>query len=110
MSKQSHLAACLLVPIAAWAAPNEIKVFSDELAAYGEHTLETHVNKASRAGRNNDNSAVPLQIMPEYSYRLWKNWEFSLQLPIAMQRQQVRSNGYRVELQYIAPHDEDSGF
>ena len=104
------LPACLLVPMTTWAAPNEIKVFSDELAAYGEHTLETHVNKASRAGRNNDNTAAPLQVMPEYSYGLWKNWEFSLQLPVAAQQQQIRSNGFRVELQYIAPHDESSGF
>ena len=48
--------------------------------------------------------------MPEYSYGFWRNWEFSLQLPVASQQDQVRTNGYRAELQYVAPHDEDEGF
>jgi len=83
------------------AAPNEIKIFTDELANYGEHTLETHVNKASR---------TPLQVMPEYSYGIWHDWEFSLQLPAAFGQDASRLEGYRTELQYVAPHDEDAGF
>jgi hypothetical protein len=47
--------------------------------------------------------------MPEYSYGLWRNWEFSFQLPVAVEHGRVRSNGYRGELQYVAPHDEDRG-
>ncbi len=83
------------------AAPNEIKIFTDELASYGEHTLETHVNKASR---------TPLQVMPEYSYGIWHDWEFSLQLPAAFGQDASRLEGYRTELQYVAPHDKDAGF
>ena len=82
-------------------APNEIKVFTDELAGYREHTLETHVNKA-RSG--------PLRVMPEYSYGLWRNWEFSLQLPFAFTSQSANTEGYRAELQYVAPHDDERGF
>ena len=81
------------------AAPSEIKVFTDELAAPGEHTLETHANKASR---------TPLQLMPEYSYGLRPNWEFSLQLPMSLGAD-ARLQGYRAELQYIAPHDGERG-
>ena len=81
---------------AASAAPNEIKVFTDELARYREHTLETHVNKANTG---------PLRVMPEYSYGIWHDWEFSFQLPFAS----TTSEGYRGELQYIAPHDDDRG-
>jgi hypothetical protein len=92
------------------AAPNEIKVFTDELASYGEHTLETHVNKASRAGPRAENRATPFQIMPEYSYGIWHNWEFSVQLPVAEQNGAFHSNGYRAELQYVAPHDGEAGF
>ena len=80
-----------------FAAPSEIKVFTDELARYREHTLETHVNKADTG---------PWRVMPEYSYGLWHDWEFSLQLPFAS----TSSEGYRAELQYIAPHDEERGF
>src|SRR2546423_5143788 len=58
----------LLIVTAVLAAPNEIKVFTNELADYRESTLETHANKASRG---------PLQVMPEYSYGIWRNWELS---------------------------------
>ena len=100
----------LFAPLSVLAAPNEIKVFSDELAAPGESTIETHVNKASRAGRRAGNQAAPLQIMPEYSYGIWKNWELSLQLPAAFQQSRLRSEGIRAEIQYVAPHDDDEGF
>src|SRR5207237_1872420 len=86
---------------AAFPAPNEIKVFTDELASYRKHTLETHVNKA-RTG--------PLRVMPEYYYGPWHNWEFSLQLPFAFSSQSANGEGYRAELQYVAPHDYTGGF
>ncbi len=101
-------AAALSSPFAL-AAPNEIKVFTDELTGYGEHTLETHVNKASHAGASAANRLVPLQLMPEYSYGLWRNWEFSLQLPAVMTRDSARLEGGRAELQYVAPHDDGRG-
>ena len=81
---------------ATYAAPNEIKVFTDELARYRQHTFETHVNKANTG---------PWRVMPEYSYGIWHSWEFSFQLPFAS----TTSEGYRVELQYVAPHDDDRG-
>ena len=89
------------VACASAAPPNEIKVFTDELASYREHTLETHVNKG--------NASAPLQIMPEYSYGIHPNWELSLQLPFAFTTEQAKAEGYRVELQYIAPHNEEEG-
>ncbi len=48
--------------------------------------------------------------MPEYSYGLWRDWEFSFQLPVAVSQDGVRTNGYRGELQYVAPHDGDRGW
>ena len=104
------LVACLLAPSQATAAPNEIKVFSDELAGYGESTLETHGNKASRAGRRSEIHAVPFQVMPEYSCGIWKNWEVSVQLPLSISNEHGQSDGYRAELQYIAPHSEETGY
>ncbi len=98
-----------LLASGAIAAPNEIKVFTDELANYGEQTLETHVNRASRAGAGAKVSTTPLQAMPEYSYGIWRNWEFSLQLPLAAE-EGLQSGGYRVELQPVAPHNPDRGF
>ena len=68
------------------AAPNEIKVFTDELARYREHTLEIHVNQASSAGPKVEDRSTPLQIMPEYSYGIRRNWELSFQLPFAIEQ------------------------
>jgi hypothetical protein len=91
--------ACLIWPLAAAAAPSEIKVFTDELAAPGAHTLELHANKA----------ASRLQLMPEYSYGVAQGWELSLQLPLAYQDASLSAAGYRAELQYVAPHDASQG-
>src|SRR3954469_12072734 len=72
-------------PFAA-AAPNEIRVFTDELARYREHTLEIHVNQTSSAGPKVQDRSAPLQIMPEYSYGIRRNWELSFQLPFAIEQ------------------------
>lgn len=106
----SGLLACSGIAPGAVAAPNEIKIFTDELAAYGEHTLETHVNKASRAGPRLSGARTPLQVMPEYSYGVRENWELSLQLPVSISQTGSRLEGYRAEFQYVAPHDDDDGF
>ena len=102
--------AIALLSGSAAAAPNEIKVFTDELASYREHTLETHVNKAGRTIRGAESAPNPLRVMPEYSYGIWRNWELSLQLPFAFSGEASKVEGYRAELQYVAPHDADQGF
>src|SRR5712675_830997 len=87
-----------LLPSLAAGAPNEIKVFTDELAALGEQTLEVHANRGGQT-----------RLMPEYSYGLWRDWEVSVQLPLALS-DGLRAEGYRGEVQYIAPHDAATGF
>lgn len=95
------VAACAMgVAVCAMAAPQEIKVFTDELARHGEHTLETHANKARQE---------PLQVMPEYSYGVRPNWELSVQVPATLGERR-RIDGYRAELQYVAPHSDEDGF
>ena len=91
------LIAVCLAPAVAAAAPNEIKVFTDELAGFHEHTLEVHANRSART-----------RLMHEYSYGLLHDWEVSVQLPLALS-DGVRAEGYRAELQYVAPHDDQAG-
>jgi hypothetical protein len=98
------------LPLLAGAAPFEIRVFTDELAPYDDYTLETHANIASRTGVGTGNPATPFQVMPEYSYGMWRNWEISIQLPIAAQSDRLRSNALRAELEYVAPHEDDQGW
>ena len=94
--RRALIAVCLAPALAA-AAPSEIKVFTDELAGLREHTLEVHANRSART-----------RLMPEYSYGLWHDWEVSVQLPLALS-DGVRAEGYRAELQYVAPHDGRAG-
>jgi hypothetical protein len=81
-------------------APNEIKVFTDEIVGYRRHSLEAHVNGAGGT----------LQVMPEYSYGLRPDWEASFQLPMGERHGELHADGFRVELQYVAPHDEAQGW
>jgi hypothetical protein len=104
------LALSLLMGGVAVAAPNEIKVFTDEITSVGETSVELHINKGSRSGPNALNRDQPLQLMPEVSYGFSKDWEISLHLPASYQNQKLRSNGQRLELQYVASHDAESGF
>lgn len=96
--------ACFVLPLVAslhaWAAPNEIKIFTDEIAAPGEHALEVHANRAPTSG---------YQVMPEYSYGVRPGWELSLQLPLSAEQGRVHGDGYRGEMQYVAPHDPAQG-
>src|SRR3954462_7605660 len=93
-------------PFAA-AAPNEIKVFTDELARYREHTLEIHVNRASSVGPKVEDRSTPLQIMPEYSYGIRQNWELSFQLPLACDPGSSGSDGYRAAVPDVGAHAEE---
>jgi hypothetical protein len=95
---------------AAIGAPNEIKVFTDEITSVGETSVELHVNKGSRSGAKALNRDQPLQLMPEVSYGFRKDWEISLHLPASYQNQKLRSSGQRLELQYVASHDGENGF
>lgn len=102
--KAAAALACVFLPLAAplqaWAAPNEIKIFTDEIASPGEHTLEVHANRAPATG---------YQVMPEYSYGASRGLELSAQLPVSGQRGSLHGDGYRGELQYVAPHDPAQG-
>ncbi len=102
------LVATLAGPRATLAAPAEIKVFTDEIAAPGHWTVETHANHA-RAPRAATGARDTAQLMPELSYGVAPGWELSLQLPFAREDARWSGRGLRTELQYVAPHDPTSG-
>ena len=92
------------------AAPHEIKVFTDEIAAFREQTLEAHANFAKVPLGAFGGRRRVFQAMAEYSYGIARNWEASLQLPVARAGDTLYANGFRGELQYVATHDDDDGF
>lgn len=88
------------------AAPDEIRVMTDELADAGEFSLELHAASVrARAGSATHHVG---QGLAELAYGVSETVEVSVQLPVSKQPG-WRANGANLEMQYIAPHDRQSG-
>ncbi len=90
LSRPAAVAAFLL---AAWAGPlraalpDEIQVYTDDLAAPGEHGLDVHLNTTPRGRATPDypGEVVPnhgWRATPELSYGLAPGWDAGLYLPM----------------------------
>ncbi|BCK87931.1 hypothetical protein MIZ01_1728 [Sideroxyarcus emersonii] len=108
------LAICALRGFAAFAAPDEIQVYTDEMNAPGKFGLEQHLNYVLKGTQT---PAYPgemvtnhvAQVTPEFSYGISDTLEAGLYVPLA-----TTPGGYtflnalRLRLKYIAPkHDDD---
>ncbi|MDO9064825.1 MAG: hypothetical protein Q7U25_06410, partial [Sulfuricella sp.] len=74
---------------AAFAAPDEIQVYTEEMDDPGEFGLELHANYAIDGAKEPSfegemKAHHRLQVTPEFSYGLTKNLEAGLYLPLAM--------------------------
>ncbi|MGE5027410.1 MAG: hypothetical protein ACM3JK_02955 [Betaproteobacteria bacterium] len=104
------------VASAAFAAPDEIQVYTEEMDDPGEFGLELHVNYAidgaRQAGYPGEKPAHHmLQVTPEFSYGITKSLEAGLYVPIALAPDgNAYNNGLRFRLKYIAPHAESDYF
>lgn len=94
---------------AAFAAPDEIQVYTQETDEPGEFGLEMHVNYVPQGRKEATfpgemKSEHRLQLTPEFSYGLTKTLEAGLYLPFALSDDgQFFGNGIRFRLKYIAP-------
>lgn len=109
-------AAFALTSPGAFAAPDEIQVYTEEMDDPGEFGLELHVNYAIKGAKEPAfEGEMPshhrLQVTPEFSYGLTKTLEAGLYLPVAMASDgNLYGNGLRFRLKYIAPHEEGNYF
>ncbi|MEW5904313.1 MAG: hypothetical protein AB1722_08235 [Pseudomonadota bacterium] len=93
----------------AWAAPDEIQVYTEELNQPGEFGLEQHLNYSLDGQRSADYPGqMPphhvLQATPEFSYGLSDTLEAGLYVPFAFTPGgDAFLNGLRLRLKYIAP-------
>lgn len=90
----------------AYAAPDEIRVITDELPDRGGVSFELHA--ASVRARRGETTQHLGQGLAEISYGLSETVGISVQLPISNEPG-WRANGVNFELQYIAPHDLQNG-
>ncbi|ADE11486.1 conserved hypothetical protein [Sideroxydans lithotrophicus ES-1] len=107
------LVSCILRGISAYAAADEIQVYTEELNAPGQFGLEQHLNYSIRGTQVPDypGQTPPhhvLQLTPEFSYGLTRNLEAGLYVPFAITPAgDTFLNGLRVRLKYIAPRQND---
>lgn len=92
----------------ALAAPEEIKVYTDDIAELGEHALEWQTTFA-RSPKRDSPQCTTVNTMGEYAYGWRDDLELGVQLPLARRAGAWHATGLFAEAQYIAPHDADDG-
>lgn len=103
----------LMSGVGAFAAPDEIQVYTEELNDPGRFGLEQHLNYTVKGQQTPEyagqmTSHHVLQFTPEFSYGLTKTLEAGLYLPFAFTPDgNTYLNGLRVRLKYIAPRQDD---
>lgn len=108
------IALASVLPVHVEAAPDEIQVYTDDINDPGEFGIELHVNYAVDGYRTPDYpgqlaSHHVLQITPEFSYGISKNWEAGLYLLAARGPDgNLYGNGIKPRLKYL--HQSDDGF
>jgi hypothetical protein len=94
----------------AWAAPEEIQVYMDEMNAPGHYSLDTHWNYVTSGSATDEypgqeQSRERLRFTPEFAYGLTPNLELGLYLPLAAldDHGHLGANGIKTRLKYLAP-------
>lgn len=97
----------------AFAAPDEIQVYTEETNDPGQFGLEQHLNYTIEGARTPEypGQMTPhhvMQITPEFSYGITRSLEAGLYVPFAITPAgDTFLNGLRARLKYIAPRQSD---
>ena len=98
------------------AASDEIAVYADDMNAPGQFGLEQHLNYSIKGRQQPDypgqmTSNHVLQMTPEFSYGLTRNFEAGLYVPFAFTPGGYSFlNALRFRLKYMAPRQDDASF
>ena len=109
--------ACVFVglasPAMAWAAPEEIQVYMDELNAAGEPGLDVHINDVAQgvagpAFPGGEPTLHRWRVTPEWSLGLGNGFEAGAYLPLATIAPggKLRADGLKFRVKWLAPHGE----
>lgn len=95
---------------AASAAPNDIRVLTDDISAPGTKNIEFQASFASPSRNSLLSYGLVFQGLAEFAYGFAEHWEISAQVPVTRLNGAWFASGINAELQYVAPHDDDDGF
>jgi hypothetical protein len=112
----SFIALSALASVNAWAASDEIQVYTDEMNDPGQYGVELHLNYVPKGSRevSHDGEIASnhrFQATPEFSYGITKSLEAGLYVPTAISSDgNFYATGLRPRLKYIHPQAEGSIF
>ena len=108
--------AATALSINAWAAGDEIQVYTDEMNEVGQYGVELHLNYVPQGSKELSHPGeIPsnhrFQATPEFSYGITKSLEAGLYVPFAISDQgDMYATGLRPRLKYIHQPSEPSIF
>ena len=100
----------------AWAASDEIQVYTDEMNDPGQYGVELHLNYVPKGSKEISHpgeiaSNHRFQATPEFSYGITKYLEAGLYVPTAISSDgNFYATGLRPRLKYIHPREEGNPF
>ena len=108
------VALAIWTPVSAYAAPEEIQVYMDELNAAGQPGLDIHLNDVAQgvpgpAYPGGQPSLHRWRMTPEWSLGLGHGFEGGLYLPLATIAPdgKWRADGIKARIKWLAPHGEE---
>ena len=116
----TYCAACIVFCLGqvAWAAPDEIQVYTDELNLPGQSGLELHVSYVfdgeTEPGYHGERPPEHvLRLTPEISFGLAPNWDWGIYIPMAWDTEgnSYDFDGMKLRLKYLRkPPDGQDGW
>jgi hypothetical protein len=109
-------AACLLPAGAAFAAPEEVQVYMNEMGQPGEFGLDVHANYVLEGARTADYPGAQLarhtlRVTPEFSYGLTQSLELGAYILTSRDADgRYNVGGEKLRLKFIAPQDAGNPF
>lgn len=101
---------CLACSSCAWAAPYELRIYSDDIPHKGETEIELIMSVAKPKLTDDAPNAQVFQTLVEYGYGLGNGWSVGLELPMSRTEGHHKLNGLKVEAQFVAEHNAQHGF
>jgi hypothetical protein len=92
-----------------WAAPYELRMYSDDTPKHGDAELELLLSLAQPKPNAERPLGQVVQTLVEYGYGLGHGWSIGLELPSSHLQGQHKVEGLKAEVQYVAAHSKDHG-
>lgn len=102
-------AVTLTCPLMAWAAPYELRVYSDDIPKQQDTEVEIIQSFSQPKSSSEKLPGRVAQTLMELGYGISNTWSAGLELPMSHVGGQHRLEGLKVEVQYVPEHNSQNG-